>query len=80
MDKAGERFTLPESGDMLLTDAQVASVYGVSRPTVWRWTRIDPKFPKPVKAAAMTTRWRASVIRAHLRELVKNAEKQREVA
>lgn len=43
-----------------LSDAQIATRYGVSRQTVWRWTNNDPKFPSPIKLSAGTTRWKLS--------------------
>lgn len=42
-----------------LKDTEVAVRYGVSRPTIWRWTK-NGNFPKPVKLGAGSTRWRAS--------------------
>ena len=42
-----------------LKDTEVATRYGVSRPTIWRWTK-NGNFPKPVKLGAGSTRWRAS--------------------
>ncbi len=42
-----------------LKDTEVAMRYGVSRPTIWRWTK-NGNFPKPVKLGAGSTRWRAS--------------------
>lgn len=46
-----------------LKDTEVAVRYGVSRPTIWRWTK-NGKFPKPVKLGAGSTRWRASDLEA----------------
>lgn len=39
-----------------LSDKVLASRYGVSRNTIWRWTR-EGRLPKPHKLAAGTTRW-----------------------
>ncbi len=46
-----------------LKDTEVAVRYGVSRPTIWRWTK-NGNFPKPVKLGAGSTRWRASDLEA----------------
>lgn len=40
-----------------LQDTEVADRYGTSRATVWRWTKTDPSFPKPVKLSPGCTRW-----------------------
>lgn len=37
---------------------QVAARYGCSIATVWRWTRDDPCFPRPIRISASCTRWR----------------------
>ena len=36
----------------------VAERYGVSVETVWRWSRADQGFPKPVSLSPGCTRWR----------------------
>lgn len=41
-----------------LTDNEAAERYHVSRPTIWRWLRTDPQFPKPLKLSPGATRWR----------------------
>lgn len=46
-----------------LKDTEVAVRYGVSRPTIWRWTK-NGNLPKPVKLGAGSTRWRASDLEA----------------
>lgn len=43
---------------MFLTDKQIASRYDVSRPTVWRWLKVDPSFPQPVRLSPGCVRWR----------------------
>ena len=40
-----------------LTDRDLASRFGVTRQTVWRWARADD-FPKPLSLSAGTSRWR----------------------
>lgn len=55
---------LPPQSAIYLSDAQIATRYGVSRQTVWRWTANDPKFPKSVKFSAGCTRWKLSDLEA----------------
>ncbi|TNB87207.1 AlpA family phage regulatory protein [Paracoccus marcusii] len=45
-----------------LSDKQVASRYNVTRPTVWRWVKADPTFPKPISLSPGCTRWRLDEI------------------
>lgn len=44
--------------------AQVVAVTGVSRPTIWRWVRNDPTFPKPFHLSAGITAWDEAEITA----------------
>ena len=44
------------------TDKEVAARFGVSRPTVWRWTKGNFGFPQPIQVSPGTTRWRSSDI------------------
>lgn len=53
---------LPPQPAIYLSDAQIASRYGVSRQTVWRWAANDKKFPTPTKLSAGCTRWKLSDI------------------
>ena len=46
--------------DSFISDAQLAARYGVSRNTVWRWTREQEGFPQPLKLTPGCTRWRMS--------------------
>jgi predicted DNA-binding transcriptional regulator AlpA len=46
--------------ERFLKDVEVAARYGVSRQTVWRWTKHDPTFPRPVKLSDQATRFRLS--------------------
>ncbi|BCO30640.1 hypothetical protein TspCOW1_07430 [Thiohalobacter sp. COW1] len=56
-----------------ITDRQIADRLAVSRATIWRWSQAG-KFPKPVKLAPGTTRWRLSdVERWELERSVKGA-------
>lgn len=49
---------------LYVSDKQLAARFGVSRPTVWRWVKSDPDFPKPVKLSPQCTRWRADQVEA----------------
>lgn len=46
--------------ETFLSDIEVAKRYGVSRASVWRWVKNDPKAPKPIKLSPGTTRWKLS--------------------
>lgn len=52
-----------------LCDKEVARRYGVSRATVWRWTKEGRGFPCPVKLSRGTTRWRLEDLEAFDRDL-----------
>lgn len=43
---------------IFLQDKDVAQRYGVSRPSIWRWVKSDPSFPKPVNLTPGCARWR----------------------
>ncbi|OOY07356.1 hypothetical protein BMI89_17950 [Thioclava sp. F36-7] len=43
---------------MFLNDKEVGARYGVTRLTIWRWARVDPTFPQPVKLSPQCSRWR----------------------
>lgn len=45
---------------LFLSDREVAQRYSVSRPTIWRWAKDVDDFPRPVKIAKGTTRWRVN--------------------
>lgn len=36
---------------------QVCATTGTSSTTVWRWTRNNPEFPKPIRLSAGCTVW-----------------------
>jgi predicted DNA-binding transcriptional regulator AlpA len=46
--------------------AKLAPELSVSVPTVWRWTKEDPTFPKPIKLSARVTAWQVSQIQDRL--------------
>jgi predicted DNA-binding transcriptional regulator AlpA len=43
---------------------EVATIYGVSVPTVWRWAKIGA-LPKPQKLGMNTTRWDGAEVAQH---------------
>lgn len=49
----------------MITDREVAAMLGVSRDTVWRWTRNKADFPKPSRIGDNATRWLASEVLAY---------------
>lgn len=49
---------------MYLADKDLANRLAISRQTIWRLVKADPKFPKPVKLSAGCTRWRLSEVEA----------------
>ncbi|MCC6144814.1 MAG: AlpA family phage regulatory protein [Candidatus Hydrogenedentes bacterium] len=53
---------------LFLTVEQVASRFGVSTDTIWRWKR-NGAFPKAVRVGPGTTRWRLADIEEHERRL-----------
>lgn len=55
-----ERAPLP----VYMRDTEIAEMYGISRITVWRWSR-SGLLPQPVRLGPGTTRWRLSDIEAH---------------
>ncbi|MEY8142143.1 helix-turn-helix transcriptional regulator [Falsihalocynthiibacter sp. CO-5D18] len=44
--------------ECFLSVRDVGKRYSVSRQTIWRWSKNDPAFPKPVNISMGTTRWR----------------------
>lgn len=51
----------PTTENLYLSVNQVATRFGVSKDSIWRWRR-DGDFPAPVKLGGHTTRWRMSDI------------------
>ena len=49
---------------MFVSDKAIAERYGVTRPSVWRWLKTDPTFPKPISLSPGCTRWRLDEIEA----------------
>lgn len=44
------------------SDVRVGEILDVHRGTVWRLTREDPTFPRPIKLSRGATRWRLSEV------------------
>jgi predicted DNA-binding transcriptional regulator AlpA len=53
-----------------LSVADVARHFSVSVPTIWRWAKQIPGFPKPVVLSPGTTRWRQADLAAFEQALV----------
>ena len=51
---------------------ELAQRLGVSRSTIWEWSRTG-KLPKPVKLGDAVTRWRSDEIEAALEKLEQRA-------
>lgn len=43
-----------------VSDKQAATRFGVTRATVRKWARVNPKFPRPIKLSEGCTRWRVA--------------------
>jgi predicted DNA-binding transcriptional regulator AlpA len=54
------------SGKGYIRVKRLAPELAVSVPTVWRWLKEDPTFPKPVKLSARVTAWDISEVSAWL--------------
>ncbi|RBO54177.1 AlpA family transcriptional regulator [Rhodovulum sp. BSW8] len=50
--------------ETFLSDKDLAARWGVHRPTVWRWAKEQPGFPRVVKLTPGCARWRLSEIEA----------------
>ena len=51
-----------------LTDKEIAQALGVSRMTVWRWTKAG-RLPQPRKIGANSTRWDSVEVMAAIRKM-----------
>ncbi|WP_368388891.1 helix-turn-helix transcriptional regulator [Marinobacter sp. SS8-8] len=49
---------------MFYSIKEVSKRYGVSPKSIWRWIR-EGRFPKPVKLAPKTARWRETDLQAY---------------
>ena len=52
-----------ESGLIYLSDKQLAKRYGVTRTTIWRWSRVN-QFPTPIRFGSGCTRWALRAVEA----------------
>lgn len=57
---------IPTSSSRAIRLPQVMHVTGVSRPTIWRWVRNDPTFPKPFHLSPAVTAWDEAELAAWL--------------
>ena len=55
----------PDAEERYLSVQEVARRYSISIQTVWRHTKGNPDFPKPIKILSGSTRWRLSDIVAY---------------
>lgn len=55
----------PDVEERYLSVQEVARRYSISIQTVWRHTKENPDFPKPIKILSGSTRWRLSDIVAY---------------
>lgn len=55
-----------ENKSPLLTDIEAAALFGVSRPTLWRWRKDVPSFPQPVKIGPRAVRYRRADLEAYI--------------
>ena len=51
-----------------LTDKEIAHALGISRMTVWRWTKAG-RLPQPRKIGAHTTRWDSGEVMEAIRKM-----------
>ena len=51
-----------------LTDKDIAKALGISRMTVWRWTKAG-RLPQPRKLGGKTTRWDSVEVMAAIRKM-----------
>ncbi|OSQ44672.1 helix-turn-helix transcriptional regulator [Marivita geojedonensis] len=56
-----------------LTVSQVAARYGVHRASVWRWHRDLTDFPRAIRLAPGTVRWRLSDLQSWENNQVESA-------
>lgn len=56
------------AGPVWLSDREVGARYGVSRITIWRWSKEIESFPKPRKLGPNTSRWNASELDGYDRQ------------
>lgn len=60
---------LPNSA--YVTDRTIAAHLGITRTTIWRWSR-EGRLPEPVKLGPNITRWQVGPLRAVLAKLAES--------
>lgn len=55
-----------ENKSPLLTDIEAAALFGVSRPTLWRWRNGVTGFPQPIRVGARSVRYRRADLLAYI--------------
>lgn len=58
-----------------LSDNQVADRYGIKRGSVWRWTKENENFPKPVRFSKGCVRWSISELEAYEAKQAETSQK-----
>jgi predicted DNA-binding transcriptional regulator AlpA len=48
--------------DTYLSDTDLSKRYKIARPSVWRWHREQPDFPRAIRFTAGCTRWKLSEV------------------
>ena len=60
--------TLTQQLTQQLTDKEIAKALGISRMSVWRWTKAG-RLPQPRKIGANSTRWDSVEVMAAIRKM-----------
>jgi len=55
--------------NIYLQDKQVADRYGVVRGTIWRWAKVNSKFPRPYSLSKGCKRWLLSELLAYEKKI-----------
>lgn len=69
-----------EADEAFLAVGQIMQRYGIGRATVWRWVKVNPDFPEPMKLSSGISRWRQSDLVAFDRAMEKRSIRKRGVA
>ena len=59
---------IDNSESLLLSDKEVSRLLGISKPWIWKHTRLG-NFPEPVRFGSRCTRWRKADILAWVENL-----------
>lgn len=68
-------YTLPDTGEAMITVRQFSAASGYSTSKIWQRVKEDPSFPQPVRDGPMYTRFRLSDVRAYLARLTAGVPK-----